>query len=284
MQYQLAFLAAGPVRPDRAAFERYFSGLPHWSVGKGLARYANEDTDVSFSIHYVAPSTDLRQPWAVFTLALPRPSFFAEEATHELTPFASHFGAAIAAGSGVLEYSVPVFQREWEESNRRSCGPLVAHLRAGEPPFTMPRAELLAAWGWNFRRRAVQQQEGNSLFVPRIWFLRNEHRAGTCVIWPDLMAIRVPQVDFVIFSRDDVRPRHIAGRRADIAMASWSTIVRSITGDAFYDTPPANWRVHDTRVLNAISTLVSGLRGTTDMPEFLPSDAVLDVECFAARA
>ena len=36
----------------------------------------------------------------------------------------------------------------------------------------------------------------------------------------------------------------------------------------------------DTLVLNGITRIVSKLRGVSDMPDFLPPEAVLDEECF----
>ena len=281
MQYQLSF-AAGPGAPDRAAFERYFTGRPRWTVDKGHARYQHDDTGVTFGFHYATgpAGTDAQpRPWAVFALALPRASFFAEEATHELSAFVARFGAALIPSphASMATFTVPDFQRSWEEVSRAACARL--SVTSHEPPFPMPRSRLLTSWKWNAGRRALQDQEGD-VFVPRVWFIRTAGGVGTCVIWPDAMAVRVPQADHVIFSRDELAPRTRLGRRPDVAVAPWSLIAPSITGDAFFDHQLANWRVTDPRVLKGVMRLVSKLRGATDMPEFLPPDAVLDEEWF----
>ena len=46
---ELLFIPQGVLRPDRAAFERYFAARDHYTVKKGHARYENEDTGVDFS-------------------------------------------------------------------------------------------------------------------------------------------------------------------------------------------------------------------------------------------
>jgi hypothetical protein len=287
MRYELSFMASGRVSTDRAVFERYFAARPNYTVSKGKARYENPDTSVSFLFQHGA-GTDARgarpHAWTTFRLELPCPSYFAEEATFELAAFTREFGSDGAGRTDgeALTYSVPEFLRNWESANRLACAPFLDDLQPGEPPFTMPRARLLAAWQWNYKRRAMQDQEGGGLFVPRIWFIRCEDGAGTCVVWPDAIAVRAPQVEYIIFSRERLAPRHALGRTPDVALAPWSMIAPKITGNAFYDSQPVNWRVTDALVLNGITRVVSKLRGVSDMPDFLPPEAVLDEECFTA--
>jgi hypothetical protein len=253
-------------------------------VSRGRAQYDHEDTGVSFECTYAGggPGGDVPRPWAVFGLDLPRPSFFAEEATREVGAFAGAFGDAVLreGESAPRAYDVGEFLKAWEAATRTACAQVRAHAAPGDPPFAMPRERLLTSWQWNYGRQALQQQEGDT-FVPRVWYIRTPSGAGTCVIWPEGVAVRVPQADCVIFHREELAPRTRLGRRPDIAVAPWSLIAGAITGPAFYDHQLANWRVTDERVLRGLMGLVVRLRGTTDMPEFLPPAAVVDAEYVA---
>jgi hypothetical protein len=285
MRYELHFAPAGPVVPDRAAFERHFAGRDHYTVGKGVARYENDDTDVSFTVEYLTGAhrpEDGPPPWARLAIDAVRPSFFAEESLPELDAFAERFGSAVRYpdGTAAAAYNRAVFLRTWEEMNRLACGPYPADAPQDAQPFTLPRARLLSIWQWNYRRAQLQAQEGDSLFVPRIWLVHLEQGVGTAVVWPDAMAVRTPQVDLVIFSREILAPRTRTGPRPDVAVAPWAVIAGAITGQAFFDNQIANWRITDERVLNGLARTVAGLRGTTDMPDVVPADAVLDREYF----
>ena len=218
-----------------------------------------------------------------FAMDVVRPSSFAEESLPELEAFAARFGgpARYPGDPVVAPYNRARFLRSWDEMNRQACGSFPADAPAQSQPFTLPRARLLTIWQWNYRRTSLQAQEGESLFVPRIWLVRLDDGVGTAVVWPDAMAVRTPQVDLVIFSRAVLAPRTYAGTRPDVAVAPWSVIASSITGQAFFDNQIANWRITDERVLNGLARTVVGLRGTTQMPDVLPADSVLDREYFS---
>ena len=287
MQYELLFIPQGVLRPDRAAFERYFAARDHYTVRKGHARYENEDTGVYFSFEYMpdpaARPSEGASPWVTFSLALVRPSFFAEEGSIELSAFVAAFGPTLIqpGAQHVSEFSTTTFLRDWESRNRAACGLFTMQDAGAERPLTLPRSRLLAAWQWNYRRKMLQVKEGEGLFVPRVWFMRLAEGVGTSIVWPDAMAVRAPQVDRVIFSREALAPRtRLRGRRPDVAVVPWSTVAASITGSAFYDSLLVSWRVSDPKVLNALTHVVSTLRGTTDIPDLVADDKVLDREGF----
>jgi hypothetical protein len=285
--YDLYFIAPTPAVPDRAAFERHFDGREHYAVAKGTASYTNEDTDASFSFDCLPsgspalPDLPGPRPWARFTLALPRPSFFAEESMPELRAFTEQFGDAVVRQGGAGVETTASFLRSWEDDNRAACGPFPVGAPPGERPPTLPRAQILAVWQWNYGRKARQAEEGNVLFVPRIWFVRTDEGVGTCVVWPDVMAARIPQVDAVVFSRGTSAPHEGLSQRSDVAVLPWSVVAGAITGPVFYDSQIANWRVTDRAVLTGLAKAVSKGWGASDLPEFLTADRVLDREGFA---
>jgi hypothetical protein len=222
------------------------------------------------------------RPWARFTLDYVRPSLFAEEATRELAPFAGHFGGVVidSVQSAPTSYTAPMLLKNWETGNREVCGP---YSSSGEnvARFVLPRRTLLATWQWNYRRKALQDAERDGLFVPKVLFIQKSPGIATAVIWPDAMPIRVPKVDYVIFSRERLAPRGLVGHRSDVVVAPWRDIAELVTGDAYYDSPLVSWRVTDPHVLTGLARRVAGLAGPSDMPDLLSPDKVLDREGFA---
>ncbi|HEX5108127.1 MAG TPA: hypothetical protein VFV95_06760 [Vicinamibacterales bacterium] len=284
MRYELLFVPTSAVTPNRATFERYFSKRDNYAVTKGTARYTNEDTGVDFLFECLPETSggpSSRQPWARFSLAYVRPSFFVEEATRELEPFTGQFGSSVVdlQNPAVTTFSTPALLKGWEAGNREACGPYPRR-NVADAPLTLPRSRLLAAWQWNYRRKALQEGERDGLFVPKIWFIRTNDTVATGVIWPDAMPLRAPKVDYVIFSREMLAPRGLVGKRSDVAVVRWSQISPLVTGDAFYDSPLVSWRVTDPLVLTGLAQTVHRLPAN-EMPPLVPPDKVLDREGFA---
>ncbi len=281
MPYELHFVTASPEAPDRAAFERYFSRRDHYRVERGRASYHNDDTGVTFVFQHDGNAVDSagRRSWATFALDYVRPSFFAEEATRELEPVAATFGPAVVDPSdrGFTAYLTPTFLKSWERGNREACGPYPETVPEKHRPFTLPQARLLAAWQWNYKRRQLQEDEQDGLFVPKVWFVASGDGVGTGIIWPDAMPLRAPQVDYVIFSREALAP----GGGSDVAVARWGEIAGSVTGSAFYDSPLVSWRVTDPQILTGLAQRVARMSGAR-MPAIVAPDKVLDREGFAA--
>jgi hypothetical protein len=147
--------------------------------------------------------------------------------------------------------------------------------------FVLPRSTLLATWQWNYRRKALQREEGDGLFVPKVLFIHVNHGVATSVIWPDAMPIRAPKVDYVMFSRERLAPRGLVGHRSDVTVTPWREISQLVTGDAYYDSPLVSWRVTDPRILTGLARRVAGLTSASQMPPLLSPDKVLDREGFA---
>lgn len=283
-RYQLSFVSLNALVPDRIAFERYFARRPHYVVQNGRATYLNDETGVGFSFESVAPPPTISgQPrtWARFTLDFMRPSFFAEEATRELEPFVEQFGAPVrdASDASHVSYSASAFLKAWELGNREVCGAYRGDT-ATDPP-TMVRSRLLSVWRWNYERSELQQSEGETVFVPRVWFVRVGNAVATAVIWPDATAIRAPQVDYVIFSRQPLEGAPNADGRPDLVVLPWATVSSSITGSVFFESPLVSWRIVSRPVLTGLSELVGSHPSATELPAIVPSEGILDREGFA---
>lgn len=284
MQHELFFVSSAPLMSPQAAFDHYFEGRANYKVTRGLARYENDDTGVGFTFDctgetVVAPGTP--RPWARFIVELLRPSFFAEEATREIEPFVRHFESGVldVPGAPPAPYSPATFLRNWHAASRTEYARAQAAAeQSGVPLSRMSRAALTSAWRWNFHRRVLQSHEGDGLFVPRIWFLRTGGGMATSVIWPEAMAARVPQVDYVIFSRGAFAPPRRGS--SDVVLVPWEQVIETIKGSAAYDSLGVSWRVVEPEMLDALGTVISTVTATKQLPDLVPLDTVLDVEGF----
>ena len=285
MRYELFFVSSSPMMSPQVAFEHYFEKRELYTTGRGTAQYENADTGVSFSFDctaepLVAPGTP--RAWARFMIEVLRPSFFPEEATREIEPFIKHFEVRVLdqLGTGAVDYSPATFLRHWHDASRREyASALTRSRKSGRALPRMPRPELLAAWQWNYHRRVLQSHEGDGLFVPRIWFLRTEQGMVTCVVWPEAMAARVPQVDYVLFSRGAFAPER-ALSEPDVAFVPWGAVAATIAGSAAYDSLSTSWRVTDPEMLEALAYVVSRQPPARRLPDVVPLDTVLDEEGF----
>jgi hypothetical protein len=287
MRYEIFFVSSGPMTSPQVAFEHYFEKRPLYKVGRGTARYENTDTGVRFAFDCTAEPVvppGAQRPWARFMIELLRPSFFPEEATREIEPFVRHFETRVLDEPGLppIPYSPATFLRGWHEASRREYEQaLVTAEEQGVPLSRMSRKELLAAWQWNYHRRVLQSHEGDGLFVPRIWFLRTAGGMSTSVIWPEAMAARVPQVDFVIFSRGAFAGSGDAPvEGADVALVQWDAVAPAIQGSAVYDSLSMSWRVTEPAMLKELGELVTRVPSTPRLPDVVPLDTVLDEEGF----
>ncbi len=84
---------------------------------------------------------------------------------------------------GVDLNTASAFLKAWELGNREACGTYRGD-SATDPP-TMVRSRLLSVWRWNYERSELQRNEGEAVFVPRVWFVRVGSTVATAVIWPE---------------------------------------------------------------------------------------------------
>lgn len=285
MRYELFFVSSNPMVSPQVAFEHYFEKRDFYTIGPGTVQYDNPDTGVSFAFDctsqpVVAPGTP--RPWARFMVELLRPSFFAEEATREIDPFVKHFEVNVLdkAGAAAVKYSPATVLREWHDASRGEYARALRAARASHVQLSrMPRHELLVAWTWNYHRRVLQSHEGDSLFVPRIWFLRTTDGMVTCMVWPEAMAARVPKVDYILFSRGAFAPDR-ALSEPEVAFVPWASVAPIISGAAAHDSLSISYRVTDHATLEELARVVAHQPPSKKLPDVVPLHTVLDDEAF----
>src|SRR5205823_1663864 len=86
----------------------------------------------------------------------------------------------------------------------------------------LPAAEIERCWRWNYQRETLVDHFDESLFVPRIMFLRHDGRVVSFIVWGDAIPLALPRVDFLLLFRKEVSEAEDAGEEPDLALVPWS--------------------------------------------------------------
>lgn len=225
MSYDLFFRSRnGSITGD--AFERYFSGRPHWKVDLPQAVYQNADTGVYCVLEFTDDVSDGEEER--FDVALNvnyfRPSYFILEVEPEITSFVRHFDLVVSdpqiGGMGDGEYRPDLLLNGWNKGNEFGYKAIAKHQgMAGEVPH-LPTVDLLGAWEWNFKRKALQERLGELTFVPGVMFFVVDGKPSTAAVWPDGIPIAVPKVDYFIVPRNELAPKKLFRRVEDRTVVS----------------------------------------------------------------
>ena len=216
MSYDLYFIG-----PDFSyeQFATYFSDRPNFRLSDKQALYENEDTGVFFVFEYSNEELEYNEPiryCASFNLNYYRPHFFALEAEPEVRNFVDHFGFKTFDPQEVIEgneYSTEGFLRGWNAGNEFTCKAILSSDDAPPEIFVRPTKELDGIWGWNYARESRQEQLGEDIFVPKIFFVLLNNDLHSTIIWTDAISTLIPLVDVVGVYRMNLVPRRPPPRR-----------------------------------------------------------------------
>jgi len=279
MSYDL-FLTPNSTTLTGDQFASYFSARSHYAVNNDQAIYENEDTGVYFSFDYMSDAGGS----VSFNLNYFRPHFFGLEAAPEVAAFISAFNLSIDDpqndGMGDGPFSMEGFLRGWNAGNRFGYR---AILSQDERPEThvYPSADLERVWRWNSNRLALQDSVGDSLFVPRIMFMRGTDMARAAIVWPDACPIYMPEADIVIVLRDELSTTPAVDDPREITVVEWANIEPVVNGYP-YDENHGHFRLEYDLAPSALSEFVRSLPMVQHDPAMgLASDSVLDAELVA---
>jgi hypothetical protein len=228
MSYDLFF------RPHRGAidtsqFEAYFSGRANYKVDLPQAWYQNEETGVYFVFELTEPSDDkeVEQQYPLsFNVNYFRPSYFILEAEPEVTAFVRHFDLAVSDpqtnGMGEGEYNADLLIRGWNHGNAFGYSTVLKDSKTRSGVKHLPSDALKRCWSWNLRRRSLQDELGESVFVPKIIYLVLNGEPVTATTWPDGIPIAVPEVDYFAVLRKELAPRKFFRRIEDHTFVSYA--------------------------------------------------------------
>lgn len=241
MSYDLFFRSPErPWSPD--ARQAFFSSRHGYELSGSAANYENADTGVYFAFSFEA-----RDDGMSFNVNFFRPHVFALEAITELQAFVEHFRPAVVEDPQVdgvqgVGFNAEQFMRGWRAGNRTA---VEIALSRGATLTTLPSATIEAAWRWNVERRARQASLGDTVFVPRVFFFLVEGAVRRVVVWPDVIPIALPEVDFVILHRDDVARQWMRRAEPVSSLAPHAQVVEVMMKDAPVQAGALPFRVYD---------------------------------------
>lgn len=226
MSYDLFFTSPQISRQD---FDAYFGEHPLYAVENGQAVYTNQDTGVYFSFeHDDSPSDDPEAPdgTVAFNMNYFRPHFFGLEAEVEVGGFVLKFGCKIhdpqMGGMENGPYTTNGFLNGWNNGNEFGYG---AVLKAGQSPESIHTKELEMIWKWNVMRKMRQNEFGEQVFLPKVWFGQIDGAFGSIAMWPDGIPAIFPEADFFYIPRKDLAPsRFLRGKQEDFCIVPKSEL------------------------------------------------------------
>ncbi len=206
MSYDLFLTPREPC--SRGDFGAYFRAKHGYQLSEAgnQAFFENEDTGTYFSFDW---RDEAERPIA-FNMNYFRPHVFGLEAAPHVDAVVAHFGCTVddpqMHGMGSPgTWSQEGFLRGWDEGNRFGYDALlravadekatVASVLASNGCFRAPAADIRSAWEWNIRRRRMQVEHGEQIFIPRIMW---GHFAPTdsvvrLVVWGGGVPIVIPR-------------------------------------------------------------------------------------------
>jgi hypothetical protein len=193
---------------DHSDYQEHFAGRRHFKLQGANVGYNNPDTGVYFSIHSQTSSSGDRRNKIVsahINLNYFRPSFFGLEAEVEITALMTRFQPRIhdpqRDGMGHGPYSGEGLLRGWNCGNEFAAGAILGtHNRR---THTLPSCTLQRAWLWNYQRAERQRELEYFQYVPAIRPVEIHGKVGLSVVWPQVMPILLPSVDFVLVGREE---------------------------------------------------------------------------------
>lgn len=281
MSYDLYLNRSAPVTPDE--FHAFFAARPMFRSSNGQAVYENKDTGVYF-IFNLATSGESEEPShkVSFNLNYFRPHFFAREAAPELTAVIGAFGFDIHDpqndGMGDGPFSEAGFLRGWDHGNAFGYQAL---LRSENPPSAIhyrPTAELEAIWRWNRQKAAVQNQLGDQVFVPRVFWILADGKLSSAAVWPDGIPELVPTVDLYVICREQLAPWRFFRRQKDTCFVTRAEVENALGPLPVGQHSLPSRVFKDKRDLSDARRFIKGLEPTDVQTTGVPMDQVLNRE------
>lgn len=206
---------------DKEGMAAYFSSRPNYKVDPPQVWYRNEDTGVYFLFEEQdEKETEGTEYYpVVLNINFFRPSYFVQEAEPEVTAFVREFDLIVSDpqfhGMGEGEYNPELLKSGWNHGNEFGYSALLRDPKSQMNIWSLPSATLLKAWSWNLLRQRLQDNLGETKFVPRVMFAVLDGDVKTVAVWPDGIPIAVPDVDYLIVPREELAPRRLFRRVED---------------------------------------------------------------------
>ncbi len=284
MSYDLLFRSRHDCTPiNDETFLAYFSGRLNYQIQGGRqAWYSNEDTGVYFSFELSDATEDpeAEPSDAAFNLNFYRSHIFGLEAEPEVASFVATFNPLIIDPQGSMGgdgYSRENFLNGWNSRNEFGFR-AVTDQPDVDPPQFLPSEAIERFWKWNLARRRLQEQVGESIFVPRIMFLRSTKGVASLVVWEDAIPILLPEVDFVLIMRHELAPQRFLRRKKDQALVPWSQVLPALASYKTLGEDLAYRRLDYSAAPSELISWVKNLSAYRGQFNGIPVDQILDRE------
>ncbi len=253
MSYDLyLYPRAGKPPLEREAFFGWFEG-ELYRHEDDTVNYFNEDTGIYFHFTWYAGSDEVEEPnskdegWQTnphvhFNMNYFRPHTFGLEAARVLPALVEHFDLVVSdpqnEGMGQGEFSEEGFLRGWNAGNRFAARAFSQLQGRGEQilggSLRLPAALNRAYWDWNYNRREIGEDFASldliDVYVPPIWFCREDGQAKAFTLFPNLVPTAVPKVDYVLMLRDELSSPYKKRSKKTPAWVRWEDLAAAADG------------------------------------------------------
>ena len=223
-----------------------------------------------------------------FNLNYMRPHVFGLEAEPEVRRLVEHFGLAVddpqIHGVARGPYSTARFLRGWNAGNLSAYRILLDHLRehgddAGpRADDALSAATLETHWRWNYGRRALQQELGDDVFVPRVFYAQSDSGTKAFSVWTDAIPIALPMVDLLFLLRRDLRPASSTAKPDSIAVVPFTNVEPLLSSGRRIEAPAPGVALEFADPPLPILDLFQEASEAQEVPKGLGFDDVLTLE------
>lgn len=239
MSYELFFTQREQVEhPDYTEFVAYFQDRKNYLLEDNHAHYQNVDSGIYFYFEFDEglPERDKDEPLEeagyilipiVFSIHLFRPHVFALEAADELQAFIDHFELHVvdpqSDGMGEGLFTREGFLQSWSHSNAFAVEAICQ--QHPEHPFPCTAAATIKKWWrWNVDRERYEHSLEGEAYVPKFNFIWFEEQVCSAVIWGDAGPVALPEVDYVIIVKHEIRDDFREGDEPEVVLLPWQAI------------------------------------------------------------
>lgn len=283
MSYDLFFRTRDGSSLDTQALADYFKQRPNYQVSEQQAIYENDATGVYFIFDIGDPGNEEDPGLAplAFNLNYMRPHVFGLEAEPEVRALVDHFGLLVSDpqidGMGEGEFSTEKFLSGWNAGNEMGCRAIFSR-DPNHSAATMPTAQIEACWRWNMAKHALQETFDDSVFVPKLFFLRHGDGVRCAVVWPDGIPIAMPDSDLIVIQRKDVLPKRFLFSNEDVVIAERAEVERMLQ-EFPVEQGALPYRLLDYEVVpESVLACLRSLTATKEKPEAVATDHILNAE------
>lgn len=239
MSYDLQFLSKSiNSKPSKENVFAFFENRNYYKISNDQAIYQNEDTGVYFIFEYEQISEEelAENPFLIsFTLLLNvfRPHIFGHESALEIESFVNHFDLNIQDlqidGMGVGPFSRECFINSWDNTNKIGYESLLPNENPEDLNILLT-AQIHNNWNWNYKKAALQNSLGESIFVPRISFFKINGSLLSTIVWTDNIPAILPIVDGIIAPRMRLKRKKLFGsKNPDFTFLKFNDILPHIS-------------------------------------------------------